>query len=76
MSRFGGRPAAAITTRDVARWQHELDGDPLLSARSVNRHRQVLYSIYRYACRDDTLGSPRTPPRRPRSAARRTRRRS
>ena len=61
MSRFGGRPAAAITTRDVARWLHELDGDPLLSARSVNQHRQVLYSIYRYACRDDTFGLTENP---------------
>ncbi len=56
MVRFGGCAAASITTREVARWLHELDGDPLLSARSVNQHRQVLCSIYRYACREDTFG--------------------
>lgn len=61
MSRFGGRPAASITTRDVARWLTELDGDPLLSARSVNQHRQVMYSIYGYACREDTFGLAENP---------------
>lgn len=60
-SRFGGRPAASITTRDVARWLTELDGDPLLSARSVNQHRQVMYSIYSYACREDTFGLAANP---------------
>jgi integrase len=61
MSCFGGRPAASITTRDVARWLAELDGDPLLSARSVNQHRQVIYSIYGYACREDTFGLAENP---------------
>jgi integrase len=61
MSRFGGRPAAAITTREVARWLRELDADPLLSARAVNQHRQILCSIYRYACREDTFGLSENP---------------
>jgi hypothetical protein len=61
MSRFAGRPAAAITTREMARWLHELDADPLLSARAVNQHRQVLCSIYRYACREDTFGLAENP---------------
>jgi integrase len=56
MSKFGGRPAASITTREIARWLNELDRDPELSARSVNKHRMVLNSIYRYACREDTFG--------------------
>jgi integrase len=56
MSKFGGRPAASITTREVARWLNELDRDPELSARSVNKHRMVLHGIYRYACREDTFG--------------------
>jgi integrase len=56
MSAFGGRPAVSITTREVSRWLSELDRDPGLSARSVNKHRTVLHGIYRYACREDTFG--------------------
>ena len=56
MSKWGGRDAASITTREVARWLVELDRDPALTARSVNLHRQVMGSIYKYACRDDTYG--------------------
>jgi integrase len=56
MSKFGGRLAASITTREIARWLNELDRDPELSARSVNKHRMVLNSIYRYACRENTYG--------------------
>lgn len=56
MAKFGGRSAASITTREIARWLHELDRDPELSARSVNKHRMVLNSIYSYACREDTFG--------------------
>lgn len=61
MSRFGGRPAASITTREIARWLQELDADPLLSARSVNQHRQLLLSIYAYACRADTFALTENP---------------
>jgi integrase len=61
MSAFGGRPAASITTREVSRWLSELDRDPGLSARSVNKHRTVLHGIYRYACRDDTFGLAANP---------------
>ncbi len=71
MSRFAGTPAASITTREVARWLHDLDADPLLSARAVNQYRQILDSIYRYACREDTFGlteNPVTPTERRREA--------
>ena len=61
MSKWGGRDAASITTREVARWLVELDRDPALTARSVNLHRQVMGSIYKYACRDDTYGLPYNP---------------
>jgi integrase len=61
MARFGGRPAASITTREIAAWLQELDRDPLLSPRSVNQHRQLLCSIYSYACREDTFGLPDNP---------------
>lgn len=55
MAHFGGRPAASITTREIAAWLQELERDPLLSPRSVNQHRQLLCSIYSYACREDTF---------------------
>jgi integrase len=55
MTAFGGRSAATITTREVARWLSQLDRDPQLSARSVNKHRIVLHSIYAYACREETF---------------------
>lgn len=61
MTRFGGRPAASITTREIARWLQELDADPLLSARSVNQHRQLLLGIYDYACRADTFALAEDP---------------
>lgn len=61
MSRFGGQPAVEITTCEIARWLHELDADPLLSARSVNQHRQIMLSIYAYACRADTFGLAHNP---------------
>jgi site-specific recombinase XerD len=61
MAKFAGRSAASITTREITRWLNELDRDPLLSARSVNQHRGVLYSIYAYACREDTFGLSENP---------------
>jgi integrase len=61
MSAFRGRPAASITTREVSRWLNELDCDPELSARSVNKHRTVLHGIYGYACREDTFGLAENP---------------
>jgi site-specific recombinase XerD len=61
MSAFGGRPAASITTREVSRWLNELDRDPELSARSVNKHRTVLHGIYGYACRENTFGLAKNP---------------
>lgn len=61
MGRFGGRPAASITTHEVADWLRELDADALLSARSVNQHRQLLLSIYGHACRADTFALAENP---------------
>lgn len=61
MVRFGGRPAASISTREIGSWLQELDHDPLLSPRSVNQHRQLLCSIYGHACREDTFGLAENP---------------
>jgi integrase len=56
MAKWGGREAASITTREVARWLTELDRDPALTPRAVNLYRQVMLSIYVHACREDTFG--------------------
>lgn len=61
MTRFGGRPAASITRLDVTRWLKELDGDPALSARSVNKHRGVVHAIFEYGRRPDTFGLAENP---------------
>jgi integrase len=61
MTAFGGRAAASITRREVSRWLAELDRDPALSARAVNKHRAVMYSVFVFGCRDDTYGLPVNP---------------
>ena len=61
MTAFGGRTAASITRREVSRWLAELDRDQALSARAVNKHRAVMYSVFVFGCRDDTYGLPVNP---------------
>jgi integrase len=60
MKAFGDRPADEVTTREVSGFLRELDRENL-SPRNVNKHREVLSSIFAYACRDDTLGLPKNP---------------
>jgi integrase len=60
MRGFSGRPLAEITTADVSRFLVALDREGL-AARNVNRHRQVLHSIFNYACRPDTFGLAANP---------------
>jgi integrase len=60
MRTFGGRRLAEIETEDVARFLGDLDRDGL-SARAVNKHRQVLHSIFQYAKRRDTFGLRENP---------------
>lgn len=61
MSAFGGKAAVSITKREVSRWLSELDREPALSARAVNKHRAVMYSVFAFGCRDDTFGLPENP---------------
>jgi hypothetical protein len=70
MRAFGGTKLAAITTADVARFLAALDREDV-SARTVNKHRQVLHAIFEYARRDDAFGLRET-----RSAERRSARRA
>ncbi len=60
MRTFGGRRLADIETTDVARFLNDLDRDGL-SARMVNKHRQVLHSIFEYSKRRDTFGLRENP---------------
>lgn len=60
MRTFGGRKLAEIDTADVSRFLSDLDRDGL-SARMVNKHRQVLHSIFEYAKRRDSFGLRENP---------------
>lgn len=60
MRTFGGRKLAAIDTADVSRFLADLDRDGL-SARMVNKHRQILHSIFEYAKRRDSFGLRENP---------------
>lgn len=60
MRAFGDRPAAEIRRREISDFLRELDRAGI-SARSVNKHRQVLSAIFNYGMRDDTFGLPLNP---------------
>jgi integrase len=60
MRTFGGTRLASITTADVAHFLAELDREAV-SARTVNKHRQVLHAIFEYARRDDAFGLRENP---------------
>jgi integrase len=60
MEQFGSRPALGITTREVANYLRGLERTGS-TARTVNRHRQVISAIYGYAMREDSHGFERNP---------------
>lgn len=49
MRTFGGRDVADVTSSDVRAWIAELDSDPTIGPRAINKHRQVLAGIMRFA---------------------------
>jgi integrase len=61
MAAFGGRPIDSITSTDISRWLTKLDRDPVLSARTVNKYRQILHAIFKHACRADTFALAANP---------------
>jgi integrase len=63
MRAFGHRPLASITTSDVARFLARLDLEPSMGPRTVNKHRQVLCSVFEHAMRADTFRLPLNPAR-------------
>lgn len=60
MAGFGDRPIREVDVREVDRFLRRLDRDGL-SARNVNKHRQVLSAIFNYARRPTTYGLASNP---------------
>jgi integrase len=60
LATLGDRPIAKITTKEISSFLRSLDGAGM-SARSVNKHRQVLSAIFNYARREDTHAIPLNP---------------
>ncbi len=60
MAAFGDRPHDEVSTTEVSRFLRSLDKAGL-TARNVNKHRQVLAAIFQHACRDDTHQLARNP---------------
>lgn len=60
MARLGNQPAAQIKTKDVSLFLRALDTEGL-TARNVNKYRQVLAAMFTYGCREDTFGLPSNP---------------
>lgn len=63
MRAFGHRPLASITAPDVGRFLARLDAEPEMGPRTVNKHRQVLCSVFEHAMRADTFRLPLNPAR-------------
>ncbi|MDP9385846.1 MAG: site-specific integrase [Actinomycetota bacterium] len=63
MRALGHRPLASITKPDVARFLAPLDAEPGMGPRTVNKHRQVLCSVFEHAMREDTFRLPANPAR-------------
>jgi hypothetical protein len=64
MRAFGERPLFEITPAEVGRYLASLDADPTIGPRTVNKHRQVLCTVFEHAMREDTFGLPSNPARR------------
>lgn len=60
MAALGDRPIGKVTTREVSDFLRSLDREGL-TPRNVNKHRQTLATMFRYACRVDTHSLPSNP---------------
>ncbi|MBV9311840.1 MAG: tyrosine-type recombinase/integrase, partial [Solirubrobacterales bacterium] len=60
MAAFGDKAAADVTTADVSAFLRALDQEGL-TPRNVNKHREVLASMFMYGCRSDTLALATNP---------------
>jgi hypothetical protein len=52
---FGHRKLGSITTAEINRFLAELDEQPTIGPRSVNKYRQVMASVFEHAMRPDTF---------------------
>ncbi len=62
MASFGDRPVRAITAREVSEHLRRLDASGA-SARTVNKHRQVILAMFNSGMREDALGLTHNPAR-------------
>ena len=62
MGEFGDRAYDTVTATEISAFLRRLDREDI-SARTVNKHRQVLSAIFSYACRADTYVLPVNPVR-------------
>jgi integrase len=60
MAALGDRPAAEVTTREVNELLDRVASTGV-SPRTVNKHRQLVCSVYGYACHEATFGLERNP---------------
>jgi len=60
MAAFGDRRASEVSARDIGAFLRSLDRVGL-SARNVNKHRQVLAAMFSYGCRADSFNLPKNP---------------
>lgn len=60
MKAFGDRLAAEVTTAEVGHFLRSLDREGL-TPRNVNKHREVLASMFAYGCRSDTFALSANP---------------
>ena len=60
MNALGDKPAADVTTTDLSRFLRSLDAERL-TARNVNKHRQLLAAMFNYGCRPDSYALAANP---------------
>ena len=60
MAALGDRPAAKITTRELEALLSRIAATGV-SARTVNRHRQIVSAVFGYGMRESTFGLPSNP---------------
>ncbi len=60
MAALGDRRASGVTTREISEFLRTLDRAGL-SARNVNKHRQILATMFAYGCREDSFSLPTNP---------------
>jgi len=60
MNALGDKPAADVTTADLSRFLRSLDAEGL-TARNVNKHRQLLAAMFNYGCRSDSYALATNP---------------